>query len=143
MASLLPSQHQHVVPVPDNVLLIHERQHGNPLIKHIRNIRFEFTVDSNADYLTSSTCIIFVSIRYHLLHANYTSMRLLGIGVNYRLRVLLILADESNMRAIAELNHLAFANDFTLVLAWSELECARYLECLKVIRVVVRLFTSC
>jgi DNA excision repair protein ERCC-1 len=40
--------------------------------------------------------------------------------------------DESNLNTLQELNKIAFACDFTLILAWSNAECARYLETFKV-----------
>lgn len=39
--------------------------------------------------------------------------------------------DESNLTTLQELNKIAFACDFTLILAWSNAECARYLETFK------------
>lgn len=39
--------------------------------------------------------------------------------------------DESNLATLQELNKIAFACDFTLILAWSNAECARYLETFK------------
>lgn len=58
--------------------------------------------------------------------------RIQEIGRSYRLRVLLVLADdEHNLPALQELNKIAFVSEFTLLVAWSNLECARYLETLK------------
>ena len=54
------------------------------------------------------------------------------VGKMFKLRVLLVLVDdEHNLQALQELNKLAFAHGYTLILAWSNLECARYLETLK------------
>lgn len=39
--------------------------------------------------------------------------------------------DESNLAALQELNRIAFVTNFTLFCAWSNIECARYLETLK------------
>lgn len=51
------------------------------------------------------------------------------VGRNYRLRILLVLVDdENNLTVIQELNKIAFVNNFTLILTWSKIECARYLE---------------
>lgn len=48
------------------------------------------------------------------------------------MRVLLVLVDdESNLTTLQELNKIAFSCDFTLILAWSNVECARYLETFK------------
>jgi DNA excision repair protein ERCC-1 len=54
------------------------------------------------------------------------------VGRKYRLRVLLVLVDdENNVATLEELNKIAFKCDFTMILAWSNLECARYLETFK------------
>jgi DNA excision repair protein ERCC-1 len=81
----------------------------------------------------NSTCALFVSIKYHTLHPSYIDHRLREVGDrNYRLRVLLTLVDDdNNANALLELNRLCFANNFCLVLAWSDVECARYLETIK------------
>ena len=48
---------------------------------------------------------------------------------NFRFKVLLILNDdENNLLCIQELNRIAFINNYTLILSFSNLECARYLE---------------
>lgn len=54
------------------------------------------------------------------------------VGRNFRLRVLLVLVDdEDNQAALTELNKIAFATNFTMIQAWSNQECARYLETFK------------
>lgn len=118
--------------ISSSVLLVNERQRGNPIIRHIKNVRYEYTKDTAADYAMTSTCVIFVSVKYHLLHSMYTQRRLREIGKAYRVRVLLVSVDEENStQALLDLNELSFSHDFTLILAWSDLECARYLECLR------------
>lgn len=54
------------------------------------------------------------------------------VGQNYRLRILLILVDDPhNTTALTELNKLAFVHNYTLIYAFSNMECARYLETFK------------
>ena len=54
------------------------------------------------------------------------------VGTMFKLRVLLVLVDdEHNLQTLQELNKLAFAHSYTLIFAWSNLECARYIETLK------------
>jgi DNA excision repair protein ERCC-1 len=115
-----------------NILLVHERQRGNPILKHIKNIRWEYTKEIASDYAMTSTCVVFVSIQYHLSNANYTVRRLREMGKNYRTRILLTRVDaENTTAALLDLNKLCFSHDFTLLLAWSDFECARYLEALR------------
>lgn len=54
------------------------------------------------------------------------------MGRNFRLRILLVYVDdEHNLATIQELNKIAFSCDYTLILAWSNAECARYIETFK------------
>lgn len=43
----------------------------------------------------------------------------------------MLVDDESNLTALQELNKIAFSSEFTLILAWSNAECARYIETFK------------
>jgi DNA excision repair protein ERCC-1 len=56
---------------------------------------------------------------------------MMEVGKNYKLRVLLVLIDEENIPVLQELNKLAFSGQYTLLCAWSNMECARYLETFK------------
>lgn len=142
--------------VASNCLYAHEVQRGNPLLKYIRNVKWEFSADIVPDYVMGSTCALFLSVKFHFRHptvrvehyfpssmfadtdccrcrTQHISKRIQEVGRNFRLRILLVYVDdESNLAAIQELNKIAFVNDFTLILAWSNAECARYLETFKV-----------
>ena len=64
-----------------NALLVNPNQRGNPVLKYIRNVHWQFwdkSDDSLApDYLLgSSTVAIFISLRYHLLNPEYIHTRL-------------------------------------------------------------------
>ncbi|GIX67411.1 DNA excision repair protein ERCC-1 [Caerostris extrusa] len=64
-----------------------------PLLKHIRNVPWEFS-EIEPDYLMSkSTCALFLSLRYHNLFPNYIHDRLKALGKSYNLRVLLVQVD--------------------------------------------------
>jgi DNA excision repair protein ERCC-1 len=110
-------------------LQVNERQKGNPLLSQIRIIPWQFTKEISADYVMGSTCAIFLSLKYHTIYPKYVEKRIHEIGRNFKLRVLLVYVDDvSNMKSILDLNKLSFVSDFTLVLTWSNEECARYLE---------------
>lgn len=179
MESSSSSSSSGVGQVPGNVLCVNEVQRGNPLLAHIRNVRWAFTKDIIPDYATSTMGVLFVTVRYHHRHPKVSLQQMLlpelkslgasrcylfffvarsrcgaheglharilpwmcvqhivrridEVGRNYRLRVLLVLVDdESNLTVIQDLNRIAFNQNFTLVMAFSNLECARYLETFK------------
>ncbi|KAL6990270.1 hypothetical protein U1Q18_050533 [Sarracenia purpurea var. burkii] len=69
-SSSLPSQTAH----NRNAILVSHRQKGNPLLKHIRNVRWVFA-DVVSDYLLGqSTCALYLRFEYlHLLsHSSFS-----------------------------------------------------------------------
>lgn len=77
-------------------------------------------------------CSLFLSLKYHHLHPEYIYSRISKLGKSYNLRILLILVDVENHQAsIQELVKTSIVNQYTLILAWSSEEAARYLETYK------------
>eukprot|EP01041_Mallomonas_annulata_P005640 gene5640-11379_t len=115
-------------------IVVSERQRGNPLLQYIKNVQLEYNKDIIPDYvLGTSSCALFVSIKYHLLHPLYIHRRIKELGRDFRLRVVIVLVDvEDNINPLNDLNKICFSNDLTLVLSWSNIEAARYIETFKV-----------
>ncbi|KAL3758314.1 hypothetical protein ACHAWU_004279 [Discostella pseudostelligera] len=112
-----------------HILHISTRQRGNPIIEHIRNVPYKFS-ELVPDYIMAATrCALFLSLRYHNLHPTYIHRRIAELKTDFEYRMLLCLVDvEDNASPILFLNDLCVQNNFTLILAWSEEEAARYLE---------------
>lgn len=120
--------------IAKHVISVSEKQRGNPLLKYIRNVNWEFNKEIIPDYVMGSTCAIFLSIKYHSLHSKHAELRIRELGRNFRLRILLVLVDvddDISVKPLHELNKLCFTSDVTLLLCWSNEECARYLEIFK------------
>uniref|UniRef100_A0A2K5PLB4 ERCC excision repair 1, endonuclease non-catalytic subunit n=1 Tax=Cebus imitator TaxID=2715852 RepID=A0A2K5PLB4_CEBIM len=115
-----------------NSIIVSPRQRGNPVLKFVRNVPWEFG-DVIPDYvLGQSTCALFLSLRYHNLHPDYIHARLQNLGKNFALRVLLIQVDVKDpQQALKELAKMCILADCTLILAWSPEEAGRYLETYK------------
>ncbi|XP_027697735.1 DNA excision repair protein ERCC-1 [Vombatus ursinus] len=115
-----------------STITVNPRQRGNPVLKFIRNVPWEFG-EIVPDYVMGqSTCALFLSLRYHNLHPNYIHERLQGLGKNYALRVLLLQVDVKDpQRALKDLAKMCILADCTLILAWSPEEAGRYLETYK------------
>ncbi|KAI5398485.1 variant 3, Excision repair cross-complementation group 1 [Lathyrus oleraceus] len=76
-----------------NAILVSNRQKGNPLLKYIRNVRWTFA-DVVCDFLLSQTsCALYLSLRYHLLHPDYLYYRIRELQKNFKLRVVLCHVD--------------------------------------------------
>uniref|UniRef100_G1PKB3 DNA excision repair protein ERCC-1 n=1 Tax=Myotis lucifugus TaxID=59463 RepID=G1PKB3_MYOLU len=115
-----------------NSIIVSPRQRGNPVLKFVRNVPWEFG-DVVPDYvLGQSTCALFLSLRYHNLHPDYIHERLQSLGKSFALRVLLVQVDVKDpQQALKELAKMCILADCTLVLAWSPEEAGRYLETYK------------
>ncbi|KAM9324950.1 DNA excision repair protein ERCC-1 [Gastrophryne carolinensis] len=115
-----------------NCIVVSTRQRGNPVLKHVRNIPWEFG-DIVPDYLLGdSCCALYLSLRYHNLNPEYIHTRLKSLGQAYALRVLLVQVDVKDPHfTLKELAKICILSDLTLILSWSPEEAARYLETYK------------
>ncbi|KAL7526834.1 hypothetical protein ACHAWF_001930 [Thalassiosira exigua] len=113
-------------------LHISTRQRGNPILAHIRNVPHQFST-MVPDYIFAPTrCALYLSLRYHNLHPNYIHRRIAELKSDFEYRMLLCHVDiDDNTSPLLFLNDLCVQNNFTLILAWSEEEAARYLETVK------------
>jgi DNA excision repair protein ERCC-1 len=115
-----------------NYIQVKQSQRGNPVLDCIKNVSWQYNSSLTADYVMGSTCALFISVRYHLLHPNYLYRRMKEIGSDYRGRLVICQIDvEDNVKPLLELNKLCFTHRFTLLLSWSPLEAGRYLETFK------------
>ncbi|XP_043103976.1 DNA excision repair protein ERCC-1 [Puntigrus tetrazona] len=115
-----------------NSIIVSPRQRGNPILKFVRNVPWEFG-EVVPDYvLGRTTCALFLSVRYHNLNPNYIHERLKQLGQSFTLRVLLVQVDVKDPHhALKELARISIMADCTLILAWSPEEAGRYLETYK------------
>ncbi|KAJ1964342.1 ssDNA endonuclease and repair protein rad10 [Dipsacomyces acuminosporus] len=116
-----------------NTVLVNELQRGNPVLACIRNVRWSYASDIVPDYVVGrSSCILYLSIKYHRLHPEYITKRIEDLGKNYRLRILLVYVDTDDSKLpLREINRTAVLGNMTLLLAWSLDEAGRYIETLK------------
>ncbi|KAH9301894.1 hypothetical protein KI387_013477 [Taxus chinensis] len=115
-----------------NGIIVSHRQQGNPILKHIRNVRWTFA-DIVPDYLLGqNTCALYISLRYHLLHPEYIYYRIRELQKSFKLRVVLCHVDvEDVTKPLHEVTRTVLLHDCTLLCGWSVEECARYLETIK------------
>jgi len=72
-------------------IIVSAKQRGNPVLKHIRNVPWEYDSDIVPDYILGvTTCALFLSIRYHNLHPDYIHDRLKELKGAFDLRILLV-----------------------------------------------------
>jgi len=116
-----------------NTVLVNPRQRGNPVLKHIRKVPWEYA-EIIPDYVMgATTCGLFLSIRYHNLHPDYIHDRLKELKRSYSLRVLLVQIDVSDPFPILKtLTHISMLADLTIIPAYSAEEIGRILENYKI-----------
>ncbi|KPJ18996.1 Mating-type switching protein swi10 [Papilio machaon] len=71
-------------------VLVNQKQRGNPLLKFITSVAWEYD-EIIPDYEIGKTiCILFLSTAYHNLNPDYLNNRIKELGKKYDLRVLLV-----------------------------------------------------
>eukprot|EP00112_Aurelia_sp_Birch-Aquarium-sp1_P000176 Seg1013.5 transcript_id=Seg1013.5/GoldUCD/mRNA.D3Y31 product="DNA excision repair protein ERCC-1" protein_id=Seg1013.5/GoldUCD/D3Y31 len=119
-------------PGTTNSIIVNARQRGNPVLKNVRNVPWEFG-DIIPDYVLGlKSCALFLSLRYHNFNPDYIHNRLKQLGNRFELRIILVLVDVKDPHAsLKELAKICILSDCTLILAWSNEEAGRYLETYK------------
>lgn len=122
-----------VKQIKQHTLLVNPKQRGNPLLKSIINVPWEYD-DIVPDYqMGVSTCALFLSLRYHNLNPDYIHDRIKLLGQMYQLRVLLVQVDISDPHHILKnLTRICILADLTLILAWSAEEAGKIIESYKI-----------
>ncbi|CAG8518842.1 12069_t:CDS:2 [Ambispora gerdemannii] len=109
-----------------------DNRRGNPLLQYIRNVPWEYGEIAPDFIVGSTTCALFLSLRYHRLHPEYIFTRIQMVMYQFNLRILLVLVDvDSHQDPIRELTKISVTNNFTIMLAWSQEEAGKYLETFK------------
>ncbi|KAI1712104.1 NUBPL iron-transfer p-loop NTPase domain-containing protein [Ditylenchus destructor] len=115
------------------VIVNRKRQDGNPVIKYIRNVPYEWSTDIKTDFECSQNCgVLYLSLKYHKLHPGYIETRF-GDGKQYQMKVLLVLVNVDDCRTLLrDLNMFCYRAGWILILCYTVEEAAEYLENLKI-----------
>ncbi|CRG98835.1 ERCC1 nucleotide excision repair protein, putative [Plasmodium relictum] len=117
----------------EKFLIISYRQKLNPLIKKINRVRYKFNNIIPDFLIGKNNACLFISMKYHRLRSNYLKARIETLSNKYNNRILLCLVDIENIdNSLGEINQLAFCLNMTLILCWSNEECARVIEDFKI-----------
>ncbi|KAJ9091874.1 hypothetical protein QFC21_007072 [Naganishia friedmannii] len=135
-------------------IVVNARQRGNPVLKAIHGVGWEYG-DIIPDYqVGANTCVLYLSLKYHRLHPEYLHTRIESIRGMYLLRVLLIMCDivsspvlisrvlghrgaviivsqSEHQEPIREITKICLINEITVITAWSNEEAATYLATYK------------
>ncbi|KAN0091069.1 Restriction endonuclease type II-like protein [Tylopilus felleus] len=121
-----------VQPGVGNNIIVNPNQRLNPVLECIRNVGKEFG-DIVPDFQVGrTTCILFLSLRYHRLHPEYIHTRIEKLGHSFNLRILLIMCDVTeHQELIRELTKVCLINNLTVIVAWSNEEAGHYIATFK------------
>lgn len=116
-----------------SAVLVNPRQRGNPLLKSVLNVPWEYEESIIPDYVMGrTTCALFLSLKYHNLKPDYITERLKALGKLYDLRVLLVHVDmKEPHHSLKHLTRVCLLTDLTLMLAWSYEEAGKIIETYK------------
>ncbi|XP_020814877.1 DNA excision repair protein ERCC-1 [Drosophila serrata] len=114
-------------------ILVHSKQRGNPILKSILSVPLEFRDDIIPDYVVGRTsCVLYLSLKYHNLNPDYICQRLKALGKMYELRVLLVQVDTPEPHnALKSLTRISLLADLTMMLAWNAEEAGKIIETYK------------
>jgi DNA repair protein Rad10 len=104
----------------DGMLLVSNRQRGNPVLSFIRHVYWKYA-DVVPDYVMGKgVCGLFLSLRYHTLHPSYLFKRLMELRADWRVRVLIVQVDmDPPEPVLMDVQRLAILSDFSVVCAAS------------------------
>ena len=113
-------------------ITVSSRQRGNPILKSIRLVPWEFSDSIVPDYVIGpKSAALYLSLKYHTLNPNYIHERLKNF-TGFELRILLVQVDVSEPHhALKQLMRICILSELTLILAWSHDEAGKILETYK------------
>ena len=125
----------------ERCVFVRESERPNTVLQHVRNVPYKFRADQVPDYdLGSDACALFLDLKFHNQRPTHIQRRMRevandsrGGGGGWRLRVLVCLANKvaDPTSSLRDLSVLAIHGEFTLIVVWSDLEAALYVEAYK------------
>lgn len=109
-------------------------QKGNKLLEYLVKTSWYFDSNMLSDYeINNTTCVLFLSLRFHICKPEYISKRLKKCMGRYKVHIVILEVDIKNYEScIEEIFDKAYAYRFTLVLSFRPEESSRYIWALDV-----------
>ena len=110
------------------VIEVSKGQQGNVLLRHFKNRGWTFA-ETDPDFVIGErACVVFVSLKYHLLQPEYVKTRISELQCFDICIVLCLIDAEDVFATLHSINRAAGMGACPLVCAWSAEEAARYVE---------------
>ncbi|WUR04084.1 Ercc1-like DNA excision repair protein [Vairimorpha necatrix] len=108
------------------MIKINKKQYANNVISYLTDSSYSFIEDISTDYEINNTIsVLFLSLRFHCTKPEYIYKRLNKLKP-YKLSIVLLYVDSENFSST--LLELYDKLDATIILGFSNEECARYLK---------------
>ena len=132
MATTTKTDNSSAKPKITGSITVSSRQRGNPILKSIRLVPWEFSDNIIPDYvINSKSAALYLSLKYHTLNPNCVHERLKTF-TGFELRILLVQVDISEPHhALKQLMRICILSELTLILAWNHDEAGKILETYK------------
>ncbi|QLL34669.1 hypothetical protein HG536_0H00440 [Torulaspora globosa] len=114
-------------------ILVNTTQKENPLLNHLKNTNWRYVSSAKGtkvyyDYLIKKRSVLFLTLTYHKLYADYIGRRILPLQNNGD-NILIFVVDDTNSEDILkDITKMCMFKGFTLLLAFNFEQAARYIE---------------
>lgn len=118
---------------PGKTVLVNTTQKENPLLNQLKNTNWRYISSTKGtkiyyDYLVKKRSILFLTLTYHKLYADYIARRVLPLERNGD-NILIFIVDDSNSEDIlTDITKLCMFKGFTLLVAFNFEQAAKYIE---------------
>ncbi|CAD5206835.1 unnamed protein product [Bursaphelenchus okinawaensis] len=112
-------------------LLVNRKQNGNPVLKYVRAVSYEWSNEIRPDYLFGPCGILYLTLKWHKLHPSYLDTRLNDLNASDMKILLVVNMVEDPSYLLKDLNMLCYRNQWTLIVTQSVEEAGEYIENLK------------
>ncbi|QLG71691.1 hypothetical protein HG535_0C00400 [Zygotorulaspora mrakii] len=119
--------------LPGKQVLVNTTQKENPLLNHLKNTNWRYISSTKGtklyyDYLIKKRSVLFLTLTYHKLYAEYINRRMLPLQSNGD-NILIFVVDDGNSEDILkDIAKLCMFKGFTLLLAFNFEQAAKYIE---------------
>lgn len=114
-------------------ILVNTTQKENPLLNHLKNTNWRYVSSAKGtkvyyDYLIKKRSVLFLTLTYHKLYADYIGRRMLPLQKNGDNILIFVVDDINSEDILKDLTKICMFQGFTLLLAFNFEQAAKYVE---------------
>lgn len=109
-------------------ILVNKLQTDNPLLKSLVNVNWSYVESRHDyDYYVNNRNVLFLSLKYHKLKPEYITKRMKPLVKKDAILIFIIDVPSNYDNILRDINKICLYNEFTLLVAFSFQEAAKYL----------------